>query len=313
MRLRLQHRQLEAFRALVDLGSARAAADHLHVTQPAISHLIRALEDVVGFPLFQRRGRNLEPTPDGLLFYEEVARSFQALDGLAAQAEAIRRRQVGRLRLAVIPAYADGLVAQLVGDYLRHHPGVFLEMETFEMVRVVDAVEAGHFDLGVVVRPRERALLRVHGSFEGRALAALPTVHPLATRESLALEDLAGLPFVAITRGSPFRYAIDATFERVGISPKAVAAARTQRAVLGMVAAGAGVSLIDHSVAQDYAGESLVFLPTLPAVTWKISLITKKDRARSAALEGLIDHLTEGFEARLPAGNMDVGVEGPMP
>ena len=265
------------------------------MTQPAISHLIRALEEAVGFVLFQRRGRNLEPTPDGVLFYEEVARSFQALDGLAAQAQAIRRRQVGRLRLAVMPAYADGIVAELVGGYLRQHPGVHLEMETFEMVRVVEAVEAGRFDLGVAILPRETPLLKLQGSFEGRALAALPEAHPLAAAKTVALQDLAKEPFVAITRGSPFRYAIDAVFERLSLSAKVVAEVRTQRAVLRMVMAGAGVSLVDRHVARDFSREALVFRPTSPPIGWKISLLTKKDRAPSAALEGLIMYLRRGF------------------
>ena len=297
MKTHLQHRQLEAFRALVELGSSRAAADHLHVTQPAVSHLIRALEAAVGFALFQRRGRNLEPTPDGMLFYEEVERSFQALIGVEAQADAIRRRQVGRIRLAVIPAYADGIVAQLVGEYLLDNPSVYVEMETFEMVRVVEAVEAGRFDLGVAVLLRETPLLTVHGRFESRAVAALPARHPLAAGERLDLHDLTAEPFIAITRGSPFRYEIDAALVGLGLVPKIVAEARTQRAVLRMVAAGAGISLVDHHVAKEFSEDGLSFLPTQPRIGWKISLITKKDRPRSSALDGFIDHLKRGFEA----------------
>ncbi len=58
---RLQQRQIEAFHAVIELGAVSAAATYMHVTQPAVSHLIRALEESVGFKLFERRGRKLVP------------------------------------------------------------------------------------------------------------------------------------------------------------------------------------------------------------------------------------------------------------
>jgi len=297
MRSRVQQRQLEAFHALVVLGSASAAAEHLHITQPAVSHLMRALEEEVGFALFDRRGRKLDLTPEGLLFYEEVDRSIQTLTGLKSAAEAIRLRQMGRLRVAAVPVYADGVVAQAIGAYLAENPEVFIEMETLNMVPAIEAVESGRFDLGIVPLPREHPLLRKHESLSGTAVCALPQGHALARSKTVKLEALSDAPFVAIGRGSPFKYEIDAAFQKAKATPQVVAEARTQRAILRMVESGAGLSLVEQRVAEEYEGRGLTFRPTRPAIHWKICFLTGQDRTPSRALTALIDRMKDAFAA----------------
>jgi len=312
MKTRLQQRQLEAFHALVVLGSASAAAEHLHITQPAVSHLMRALEQEVGFALFDRKGRKLNLTPEGLLFYEEVDRSIQTLTGLNGAAEAIRLRQMGRVRVAAVPVYADGVAAQVIGAYLAEHPEVFVEMESLNMVPAIEAVESGRFDLGIVPLPREHPLLQKHESLEGTAVCALPKGHALARGKAVKLEALSDEPFVAIGRGSPFKYEIDAALQAAKAAPRVVAEARTQRAILRMVEAGAGLSIVEQRVAEEYetgeyktgehktgeyGGGGLTFRPTRPAIHWKICFLTVPDRKPSRALAALIDRMKDAFAA----------------
>jgi DNA-binding transcriptional LysR family regulator len=104
------HRQVEAFRIAMRVGSATAAADALHITQPAVSRLIADLERHVGFMLFERRKRGLQPTKDALLLFEEVDRSFRGLDRIAETADAIRSRRIGHLRVIALHSYSDGIV-----------------------------------------------------------------------------------------------------------------------------------------------------------------------------------------------------------
>ncbi len=74
--MRINLRQIEAFSAAIEFGSATAASEVLHITQPAVSRLIADLERVVGFQQFERRARGLVPTQDAHTLYEEVKRSF---------------------------------------------------------------------------------------------------------------------------------------------------------------------------------------------------------------------------------------------
>lgn len=280
----------------MECGTVGAAAERMHVTQPAVSHLIRALEDAVGFKLFEQRGRNLAPTGDGLVLFEEVQRSLEALSSIEAQADAIRERRIGRVRVAAIPAYVDGLAARLIGRFLVAHPGIFVEIESYDMVRVAEQVEAGRFDLGIVGVPREHPLLQVHQSLDSEAVLAMPPGHPLAERDPVPLGDLEGQDFLSIGRASPFRAEIDAAFLRLEVEPKRIAEVRTQRAILQMIAVGAGVALVDRKLAQEQAGADLVVREIDPRISWKICLITNRRRQPSRALELLIAFMKQTME-----------------
>ena len=292
---RLQQRQIEAFHAVIELGAVSAAATYMHVTQPAVSHLIRALEESVGFKLFERRGRKLVPNADGLLLHEEVQRSMAALSSIEAHADAIRERRVGRIRIAAMPAYVDGLAARVVGDFLVENPGIFMEIESYDMVRIVEMVETGRFELGIIGVPSDHPLLRVHHSLDSEAVLVMHPDHPLAGKKDIALEDLGGQNFISIGSGSPFRYEIDLVLRRLGVAPKVIAEVRTQRAIMQMIRAGVGVSLIDRKLAQEQSGTGLVIRETRPMILWKICLITKRQRQPSRALESLIARMNQSM------------------
>jgi len=126
----LKPRQIEAFRAAVAQGSATAAADALFVTQPAISRLLADLEDAVGFSLFERQGRGLQPTVDGLRLYDAVERVYLGLETVAETARAIREGESGKIRIGALPVYADGLV-ELPEDLTRVEPGTMVDFLPF--------------------------------------------------------------------------------------------------------------------------------------------------------------------------------------
>lgn len=293
MPLRLHHRQLEAFRAAVQLGSATAAADVLHISQPAVSRLIGDLESTVGFALFERNRKGLQPTTDGLLLFEEIERSFRGLEQIGSTVEAIRLRQTGRIRMAAMPVYADGIVARLVGSFQRDFPGVFVELESLPKVGVVEGVAADLYDLGIATLPVEHPSIAVQAFSEGTAICIVPADHRFATQKSVDLSELDGEAFIAIASGSPFRLAIQRHLDERRVRPRTIAEVRTQRAICRMVEAGAGVSLVDSHLAAEFATNSVVGLPTRPKITWATGLLTPARRQPSHALKALIDHVRD--------------------
>jgi len=102
--MRLSHRQIEAFRAIIESGSVTAAADLLFLTQPSVSRLLADLEAELGFALFARIGRSLTPTPEADALYEEVRRSFVGLQEISRVADDIRQYRSGSLKIAAMPA-----------------------------------------------------------------------------------------------------------------------------------------------------------------------------------------------------------------
>ena len=97
-------RQLEAFRALILRQTVTRAADMLHISQPAVTRLINDLETDVGFSLFDRINGRLNPTPEAMVLFEEVERSFAGIDRIAQTAEQIKSLRRGSLHIAGAPA-----------------------------------------------------------------------------------------------------------------------------------------------------------------------------------------------------------------
>jgi len=293
----LKHRQIEAFHAAVRLGSASAAAEALYVTQPAVSRLIADLERRVGFTLFERRQRGLHPTEDGILLFEEVERSFRGMDLIAEAADAIRSHRIGRVRIIAMPAYADGFLSRIIGDFLVKHPGIMIELEIAPKKATIARVISEQFDLGVTTLPLAEPGLQVHRLVSREAVCVCHKEHRFRAEPYVEAADLAGEPFIALSAGSPFRLAVDRLLQGVGVQPHIVAEARTQRAICNMVAARAGVSILDSSVAQDFAPRYLASARVRPALDWTVVAITPQRTIASQATKAVLAELAAVLQA----------------
>jgi DNA-binding transcriptional LysR family regulator len=287
----LKHRQIEAFHAAVRLGSASAAAEALYVTQPAVSRLIADLERRVGFALFERRQRGLHPTDDGILLFEEVERSFRGMDLIAEAAEAIRSHRIGRVRVIAMPAYADGFLSRIIGDFIVKHPGIMIELEIAPKKATIARVLSEQFDLGITTLPLDEPGLQVHRLVTREAVCVYHKSHRFRGAPTVDAADLAEEPFVALSTGSPFRLAIDHLLRGVGVQPRIVAEVRTQRAICNMVAARAGVSILDSGVAQDFVPRHLASARVRPALDWTVAAVTPQRTIPSQATQALLQEL----------------------
>src|ERR671937_458104 len=190
---RINSRQVEAFRAMMLTGSVTDAAKLMAVTQPAVSRLLRDFQALLKMELFERRGTGLVPTAAAMALYTEVERSFVGLERITAAAEEIRGRRTGSLRIAALPALANGYLPRLAGHFLMERPNLNIGFAE---------VPIAHSGL-----PSQRlpALARV---------AVLPTGHRLAEKEVLEPSDFEGETFISLSAGSASRHLVDQVFHR---------------------------------------------------------------------------------------------------
>lgn len=270
------------------VGSATAAADALHITQPAVSRLIAELERQVGLVLFDRKARGLQPTKDALLLYEEVTRSFRALDRIAETAEAIRSRRTGHLRVIALHTYSDGIVAHALGRFLAKHPGVRVELESGSTADVVEGVMTDSFDVGIAPLPINEAAVKTALILAHEAVCIAPASHRFKGLRKINATELEGLPFLAPPLGSPFRAFIDRYLAGVGVKVTIVGEARTQRALCRLVASGAGVAIVDPTLAEEIARDQLRVVRLQPSLVWSIGALTSRRRSPPHALQALL-------------------------
>ena len=149
---------VRAFKAVYELGTVTGAANYLHVTQPAVSHLIAALEDDLGFKLFDRVKGRLQPTSGGRTFYNEVDKLFLGLESLTKIGRAIRDQGTEGLVVAAMPLLSNHFIALVIHRF-RHAadgPGP-LQVMTYRSDEVANRVAMQTCDLGFSLDPTRSA------------------------------------------------------------------------------------------------------------------------------------------------------------
>lgn len=281
---------LEAFRAVVDHRSMTAAATVMGITQPAVSTQIARLEESVGFPLFDRAGGRLKPTPEGMIFYAEASRVLGEVDRLQATTAQIREGQAGRLAIASHPSAAISLLPELVARFVADRPGVSVRLISRHSDVVSQLLPTESFDIGIAELPIDESQVEIR-RYGMRCVAILPPRHPLAARKVLTPELLSGHPMVATARAFQMPHRVIAAFADAGAQLNPVAEAEFFASLCGLVAAGAGWSVVDPLSAKSFAHLGLVIRPFEPAITYEIGAFHRRDREPSMLAAAFLDLL----------------------
>lgn len=288
---RINSRQVEAFRAMMLTGSVTEAARLMAVTQPAASRLLRDLQSLLKMELFERRGTGLVPTAAATALYTEVARSFVGLERIAAAAEEIRGRRTGTLRVAAMPALANGYLPRLAGHFLKERPNLNLAFFGVISPIVVDWVTNNQCDVGFAEVPiahsglpnlRLPALARV---------AVLPAGHPLEAKQVIEPRDLEGETFVSLSAGSTGRHLIDQAFNRGDIRRVQRIETNLSEIMCGMVSSGLGIGICDPFTAQEFATRGIVVRPFVPRIDFEFAAVFPVQRSPSPVALDLVETL----------------------
>jgi DNA-binding transcriptional LysR family regulator len=281
---------LEAFRAVVDHRSVTAAATAMGVSQPAVSTQIARLEESVGFSLFERAGGRLKPTAEGMLFYAEASRVLGEVDRLQAATAQIREGQSGRLVIASHPSASISLLPGLVAEFLAGRPEVSVRLVSRHSDVVSQLLPSESFDIGIAELPIDDAQVKVV-RYEMRCVAILPPRHSRAGHRVLTPKLLADHPMVMPARSHQVPSRILGTFAAAGQPLNAVVEAEFFASLCGLVAAGAGWSIVDPLSAESFAHLGLVVRPFEPAIVYEIGAFHRRDREPSVLAAAFLEML----------------------
>jgi DNA-binding transcriptional LysR family regulator len=244
-------RSFRYFLAVTEAGSFRRAAARLMITQPPLSREMRRLERELGVDLFDRSARPVTLTRAGRAFVTDARAVLAQVDAAVENARTAADPR-DHLRVGFLGAAANGLLPRAVREFRQLHPDVALVLEEHESgLAQFAALRDGRIDLGLVREPSDEHGLDSRTILDEPFVLILPSDHRLAgTSAPVSLHDLTGEPFVFWSRASapsPFDTAIQ-TFSRMGLEMPIVQEALGVQTILGLVAAGIGVSLLPESV-----------------------------------------------------------------
>ncbi|MFQ6328536.1 LysR substrate-binding domain-containing protein [Nocardia sp. CWNU-33] len=255
-------RGLECFVAVLDFGSVTEAAARLHMSQPALSHQIAALEREIGTPVVERLPRGVRPTAAGRAIVMDARAALAAAERVVATGRAVARGAEGQLRIACAESMTAGLLAPVLRAWHRRHPGVHLALtELASADALAELVAAGEVDIAIGPRPsRWDGPIDVIG--EEEIVAAMAGDSAPATPMTFA--DLAAAPMVHYHPDNGLGSWIDETAARNGVT--LTAATRTKQATTAaqLAAAGLGVALVPTTaLTATFAGAVRSIAPSL--------------------------------------------------
>ncbi|EEZ39986.1 LysR family transcriptional regulator [Photobacterium damselae] len=184
--------QLNAFKAVVECQTVTAAAERLNLSQPAVSRLLSALEDRLGFTLFVRSRNRLVLSVEGEAFYLEVAKVFEAVSDLDNVATSIRTNHFGSLHLAAMPLLSNAFLPRILAHFLKQTNQLKVGFKTYRSEEIIRRVQSQVVDIGFAFLPDTQPLPGVKAQrVECQCVAIVPIHSPLAHKSYLYLDDIA--------------------------------------------------------------------------------------------------------------------------
>jgi len=296
----MEIRQLNSFREVVRQGSFTAAAKVLHMTQPAVSLHIKALEEELGARILDRDGRGVGLTAAGEVLLTSADRALAELEEAARRIAEIQSPERGTVVLACGDTVALHLLPRVLSRFRRLHPQAEMQVRNLGSKAILEMLLKREADLGIVTRPPyvdpalwSRILL------EDPLVLALPRTHRLAHRKRLPPSALRGEPAVLLARPAQTRALIDRGLRALDVELTVVMESGNLEVVKAYVAAGMGLSIVP-GMALGKADRRRLAIHPLPArfPQRRIAVARRKDRRPGLLTSDLLRLLAEHFQAQ---------------
>lgn len=286
-------RGLEALRAFMEGGSLNVAAERMNCTQPQVSRLLAALEEEVGFPLFDRKVRRLEPTAEARLIYQQVELALTELDEVTETANRLRMGLKTHVRVLAAPYALAALFLEPLRRLREDYPQVTVGIDMRTRLEIEPSLRRERFDLGVATLPLESDAL------DSAPLAQVPMVvvmsadHPLAARPHVTVHDMVGEPLVSNATNTLVRRVLQQCFDEVGARPDIRYQTPNGPVTCELAGRGFGLGLADGFVARSCLRPGAVMRLFYPVRTIPYVLFFPRYQTRSQAARTLAEYIHE--------------------
>jgi len=284
--MRLRH--IEIFHAVYLNGTVSAAARALNISQPAVTKTLKHAEQLLGFPLFDRRGGRLVPTEDAHTLFGEVAEIHDRVSSLR-QATRNLRHGSGSLRVSVLPSLALDILPRAVARFSKKHPDVFFDLQTLHHEEIARALYEREADVVIAYKapPGLPVISRWLGEGELGLLYRRDDLPEVPARVSLGR--VCEHRFVSLAQSGPIGDLLRSELGRSGIDLNEVVSARTFYIGSALVREGMGMAVLDNFTARAAIDDVVAFSPLQPALAFDVFAMTLESRPFSYAATEFLD------------------------
>ena len=292
----MEDHKLKVFCTVAETKSFSKTSEIIHLTQPAVSLQIQALEEMYETKLFDRSSSKVTLTPAGEVLYK-YAKDILAL---YVSAEKVIGEMTGLVKGSIAigagSTIGNYLLPSVISDFRKAHPKIKVHLFVANMQRVIELLNAGNISLGLVEGDVKRQKMVVEKLISDELLVIVPIHHPWSKRKDVSVAELIDEPFILREAGSGTRQTIEKFFARHGITPQNMKVSMvlgSTQAIKEAVENGLGVSIISR-----WSARKELRFGTLHTLNFKeekmvrnFSLLTHRNSVSSHAVEEFLSYL----------------------
>ena len=292
-------RQIEVIRAIMVTGTVNGAAQMLNVSAPGISRIMKHAEGLLGMRLFSRQHGRYVPTQEASDIFNQIQDVFRKVEDLQFSIDRVKRGGSTTFSFAAVSSISQYVVPRVIRALRRKHPDLKIKVDVIKIDEATDYILLKKGELAAMSYKLDHASMIFQPLGPNSLVAVVPPCHPLAREKKVSAQQLLQYPLIGFDRTDPYGQHIARFFLDQGLDFTLAIQARYAHTVIGLVAEGLGVAVIDtFSVATSHLPE-VVRIPVDPPTNFMTYIATNADVPLSTFAESVIDLLRQEAQAAL--------------
>lgn len=292
----MEDHKLKVFCTVAETKSFSKASEIIHLTQPAVSLQIQALEELYETKLFDRSSSMVSLTSAGEVLYryaKEILSLYAAAEKNIGELTGLVK---GSISVGASSTIGNYLLPSVIGDFRRTHPKIKIHLFVGNTKRVIELLNSGNIDFGIVEGDVARQKLLVEKLLKDELVVIVPALHPWAKRKEVSIYDVTKEPFILREEGSGTRQILEKYFNKHGISThdmKASMMLGSTVAIKEAVESGMGISIVSRWAARKESKYGSLKLLSIKEENLfrEFSLISQKSAIGSHAVDEFLTYL----------------------
>ncbi|BBI34911.1 LysR family transcriptional regulator [Cohnella abietis] len=273
----MEIRQLEYFMAICKRLNFTRASEDLGVTQPTLSHQIKALEDEVGTLLFDRIGKKIAITEAGFILLKHSHNIFNSLAGAKEEIQELRKIKQGSLSIGALTGELTQLVTKLLLDFHQSYPQIKLTVIGAD--DLIERILQNEIDFALTILPVHDERLTTVPLYEEELYLAVSSKHPMAHKQSVHLDEIVTLPLILFPKHYKCRQQIEAACLLKEMSLQPLIETDSPETIIHLIENGAGASVLSKTLLNMYNNARIKMIRIEnPAINRQIGLVYHKEK-----------------------------------
>lgn len=284
-------RQLRYFLEVAKQKSITRAAEVLHISQPALSKMIKGLEEELGMALIVRTNKTSSVTDTGMIVMEYAQKIISQFDEMETTINDMTNLNKGSIHIGIPPIIGSLYFPKIIAEFHHKYPNVEINIREYGAAKVVKSVDEGLFELGVAVLPVDDDVFNIYPIVQDEMKLLVHRQHHLADTETVHLKELQDEDFIFYHEDFALHDIMWKKFIQQGFEPKVLFKSSQWDFMSEMVAAKLGITILPDSICNRVQNDQVKILNLVPSTPWNLAVITKKGRYISNAGRRFIEFI----------------------